>query len=95
VVPASSPLASVYSSRPLPSSWLNQVERWFALLSQPQIKRGSRYSGRQREAAIAEFVAVHNQQPQPSVWTKTADTILSSIGRFASRALPEHGANPI
>jgi transposase len=78
---------------PTHSSWLNQVERWFALLSQRQIKRGSHYSVRELEAAISEFVALHNQQPKPFVWTKTADTILSSIGRFASRTLAEHGAN--
>ena len=69
------------------------VEQWFALLSQRQIKRGSHYSVRELEAAISEFVALHNQQPKPFVWTKTADTILSSIGRFASRTLAEHGAN--
>ena len=78
---------------PTHSSWLNQVERWFALLSQRQIKRGSHYSVRELEVAISEFVALHNQQPKPFVWTKTADTILSSIGRFASRTLAEHGAN--
>ena len=78
---------------PTHSSWLNQVERWFALLSQRQIKRGSHYNVRELEAAISEIVALHNQQPKPFVWTKTADTILSSIGRFASRTLAEHGPN--
>jgi transposase len=76
---------------PTHSSWLNQVERWFALLSQRQIKRGSHYSVRELEAAIAEFIALHNEQPKPFVWTKTADAILSSIGRFASRTLEVHG----
>ena len=78
---------------PTHSSWLNQVERWFALLSQRQIKRGSHYSVRELEAAIAEFIALHNEQPKPFVWTKTADAILSSIGRFASRTLEVHGKN--
>jgi transposase len=76
---------------PTHSSWLNQVERWFALLSQRQIKRGSHSSVRELESAIAEFIALHNQQPKPFVWTKTADAILSSIGRFASRTLEVHG----
>jgi transposase len=78
---------------PTHSSWLNQVERWFALLSQRQIKRGSHYSVRELEASISDFIALHNEQPKPFVWSKTADAILSSIGRFASRTLELHGAN--
>src|SRR2546425_779893 len=80
---------------PTHSSWLNQVERWFGMLSQRQIKRGSHYSVRELEAAIAEFIAIHNPQPKPFVWTKSADDLLNSIGRFASRTLAEHGANNI
>jgi len=71
--------------------WLNQVERWFALLSQRQIKRGSHYSVRELESAILEFIDVHNEQPKPFVWTKSADAILNSIGRFASRTMAAHG----
>ena len=78
---------------PTHSSWLNQVERWFALLSQRQIKRGSHYSVRELESAILEFIEVHNEQPKPFVWTKSADAILNSIGRFASRTLAAHGTN--
>jgi len=78
---------------PTHSSWLNQVERWFALLSQRQIKRGSHYSVRELESAILEFIDVHNEQPKPFVWTKSADAILYSIARFASRTLVAHGAN--
>jgi len=79
---------------PTHSSWLNQVERWFALLSQRQIKRGSHYSVRELESAILEFIEVHNEQPKPFVWTKSADAILNSIGRFAS-ALWLHMAQTI
>ena len=75
---------------PTHSSWLNQVERWFALLSQRQIKRGSHHNVRELEAAISEFIAVHNEQPKPFVWAKSADAILASIGRFASRTLALH-----
>jgi len=78
---------------PTHSSWLNQVERWFALLSQRQIKRGSHYSVRELESAILEFIEVHNEQPKPFVWTKSADAILNSIGRFASRTMAAHGPN--
>jgi transposase len=76
---------------PTHSSWLNQVERWFALLSQRQIKRGSHYSVRELEGTISEFIAVHNERPEPFVWTKSADGILNSIGRFASRTRAVHG----
>jgi len=76
---------------PTHSSWLNQVERWFALLSPRQIKRGSHYSVRELESAILEFIDVHNEQPKPFVWTKSADAILNSIGRFASRTMAAHG----
>jgi len=75
---------------PTHSSWLNQVERWFALLSQRQFKRGSHYSVRELESAILEFIDVHNEQPKPFVWTKSADAILNSIGRFASRTMAAH-----
>jgi len=80
---------------PTHSSWLNQVERRFALLSQRQIKRGSHYGVRELESAILEFIDVHNEQPQPFVWTKSPDAILNSIRRFASRTLAAHGTNSI
>jgi len=38
-----------------------------------------------------EFIDVHNEQPKPFVWTKSADAILNSIGRFASRTMAAHG----
>ncbi len=75
---------------PTHASWLNQVERWFALLTQRQIKRGSHRSVPELEAAIREFIAVHNQQPKPFRWTKSADQILASIARFASSTLAAH-----
>jgi transposase len=68
---------------PTHSSWVNQVERWFALISQRQIKRGSHHSVRQLESAIEQFIQTHNQNPRPFRWTKTADDILKSIQRFA------------
>lgn len=75
---------------PTHASWLNQVERWFALLSQRQIKRGSHASVRELEAAIFEFIHENNREPKPFVWTKTADQILASIARFASSTLAAH-----
>ena len=75
---------------PTHASWLNQVERWFALLTQRQIKRGSHRSVQELEAAIRQFIAAHNQQPKPFRWTKSADQILASIARFATATLAAH-----
>ena len=75
---------------PTHASWLNQVERWFALLTQRQIKRASLRSVQELEAAIREFIAAHNQQPKPFHWTKSADQILASIARFATATLAAH-----
>ncbi len=77
-------------------TFINQVERWFALLTQRQIKRASHRSVQELEAAIRAFITVHNQQPKPFLWTKSADQILASIARFATSTLaaqpPVHNA---
>lgn len=78
---------------PTHASWLNQVERWFALLTQRQIKRGSHSSVHELKDAIREFIKVHNQQPKPFRWTKSADQILASIARFATATLTTHAPN--
>lgn len=70
---------------PTSASWLNQVERWFALLTEKQIKRGTHRSTLELERAIREYLHVYNDQPQPLIWTKSADEILASIARFCER----------
>src|SRR6185436_16542411 len=70
---------------PTSSSWINLVERWFALLTQKQLRRGVHRSTRQLEDAIKRFVDIHNEAPKPFIWTKTADEILDSIKRFCLR----------
>ena len=77
---------------PTYGSWLNQVERWFALLTERQIKRGTHRSVRQLQQAIKKFIAAHNDDPKPFVWVKSADQILWSIARFAQRTLDDHAA---
>ena len=72
--------------------WLNLVERWFAKLTQKQIRRGSHRSVPELEKAIREFIDVHNSEPKPFVRTKTADEILASIARFAQRTLNTNGS---
>jgi len=75
---------------PTHSSWINQVERWFALLSQRQIKRSSHHTVRDLELAIEQFIAAHNQNPKPFVWTKSADQILENLRRFAAETVKIH-----
>lgn len=70
---------------PTSASWLNQVERWFATLTQKQIRRGTHRSTRQLEKAIREYLDIHNENPKPFNWTKNADDILASIERFCMR----------
>jgi transposase len=70
---------------PTGASWLNMVERWFAALTEKQIRRGAHRSTRQLETAIKDYLAIHNENPKPFVWTKTADEILASLARFCKR----------
>ncbi|HEY7889508.1 MAG TPA: transposase [Steroidobacteraceae bacterium] len=67
------------------SSWLNQVERWFATLTERQIRRGIHRSTGELEQAIHDYLAANNRHAKPFVWTKTADQILESIKRFCMR----------
>jgi transposase len=75
---------------PTSASWINQVERFFALLSQKQIKRGAHRSVRELVAAIEAFIDVCNANPKPFRWVKTADEILASIQSFCLRTLHVH-----
>ena len=70
---------------PTSSSWLNLVERWFAEITNKRIRRGIFRSVKELESAIREYIDVHNEDPKPFVWTRTADQILASIARFAQR----------
>src|SRR3954470_2957211 len=75
---------------PTSSSWINQVERFFALLAEKQIKRGAHTSVKELIAAIEEFISRQNACPRPLRWTKSADDILASIDRFCRRTLEVH-----
>jgi transposase len=70
---------------PTSASWLNQVERWFATLTQRYIRRGTHRSTRQLEQAIRHYIKINNSDPKPFVWSKTADDILASVERFCLR----------
>jgi transposase len=72
---------------PTYGSWLSLVERWFAELTMKQIRRGTFRSVPELKTAIQEFIEVHQANPKPFVWTKSADEILASIARFAQRTV--------
>jgi len=76
---------------PTYSAWLNLVERFFGLLTQEALKRGSHTSIPQLRNAIHEYVDVHNTEGKPFRWTKTADQILQSVKRFGQRTVQVHG----
>jgi len=67
---------------PTGASWINQVERFFALVTEKQIRRGIHRSTEALEADIRAFIAVHNEQPKPFKWTRSADDILQAVKRF-------------
>lgn len=70
---------------PTSGSWLNLVERWFATLTEKQIRRGTHRSTRELEEAIQRYLEIYNEEPKPFVWTKTGDQILESLKRFYQR----------
>lgn len=75
---------------PTGSSWINQVERWFAELTRRQLKRGVHRSTIALENAIRLHIAANNEKPKPFVWHKSADQILDSIRRFCTNTLGAH-----
>jgi transposase len=75
---------------PTSSSWLNQVERWFAEITRRQIRRGSFNSVDELEKSIYQYLANWNQKAQPFVWTATADIILDKVRRCKELYVTEH-----
>jgi transposase len=67
---------------PTYSSWLNQVERWFGLITQQAIRRGSFRHVRELVDMIERYVAHYNKHKRPFVWTATADSILAKVERI-------------
>ena len=67
---------------PTYSSWLNQVERWFGLITLHAIRRGSFRSVRELVQKIDQYVTHHNLQKRPFAWTATADSILEKLRRL-------------
>ena len=66
---------------PTSASWLNMIERFFAEITRKRIRRGAFKSVAELEAAIYDYLAKHNQNPVPFVWTATAKAILKKTAR--------------
>lgn len=74
---------------PTGSSWVNQVERFFGLLTDKLLRRGVHTSVAALEADIRQWIETWNENPRPFAWTKTADEILHSHAKYMA-----HISNP-
>ena len=70
---------------PTSASWLNQVERWFGIITQQAIRRGTFKSVKELVAKIERFVENYNKDSTPFSWTATADSILEKLGKLCGR----------
>ncbi|MFD0621779.1 IS630 family transposase [Streptomyces sanglieri] len=73
---------------PTGSSWMNQVERWFGLLTDKLIRRGVHTSVKALEQDIRAWIDGWNENPRPFIWTKTADEILKSLADYLTKINP-------
>lgn len=71
---------------PTYASWLNQVERWFGIIKQSAIRRGSFSSDKEMIAKIEQFVVVYNKTKAPFNWTAKADSILVKLQQLCSQS---------
>ncbi|MFE6178865.1 IS630 family transposase [Streptomyces sp. NPDC056464] len=70
---------------PTGSSWMNQVERWFGLLTDKLIRRGVHTSVKALEDDITAWIDTWNENPRPFTWTKTAGEILNSLADYLTK----------
>ena len=77
---------------PTSSSWLNVIERWFRDLTQKRLRRGVFRSVPELVQAISDYVAHHNFDPKPFIWTKSARDILQNVIRANSRLSSKQNA---
>jgi transposase len=67
---------------PTSSSWLNQIERWFAEITRKRIRRGTFRSVSELTAAIEDYIATYNQNPQPFHWVASASRIIRKVSKY-------------
>lgn len=70
---------------PTSGSWLNQVERWFAKITEQRLRRDAFKSVPELERAIHDYIEANNENPQPFVWTASAELILQRVERLCER----------
>ncbi|OEJ62736.1 DDE endonuclease [Streptomyces agglomeratus] len=75
---------------PTGASWINQVERWFGLLTDKLIRRGVHTSVKALEDDIKAWIDTWNERPRPFTWTKTADEILHSLADYLAKVRIDH-----
>ena len=75
---------------PTSSSWLNLIERWFGVITDKRIRRGTFTSVPKLVDAIREFIDHHNIDPRPFVWSASVDKILGKIAKLRNHAVPGH-----
>ena len=67
---------------PTSSSWLNQIERWFAEITRKRLRRGTFRSVRDLIKAIKDYVRLYNRNPQPFVWVASASKIIKKVNKY-------------
>ena len=67
---------------PTSSSWLNQVERWFAEITRKRIRRGTFHSVRELIKAIRDYIRHHNSSPRPFQWVASASQIIRKVSKY-------------
>lgn len=70
---------------PTHTSWLNQVERFFAKITTERIRRDSFRSVAELKKAIEDCIAAYNENPKPFVWTATAEAIFGKIAALCGK----------
>jgi transposase len=70
---------------PTYASWLNQVERWFGLLTDKKLRRGAHRSIQALEKDIRDWITNRNDDPKPFTWAKSADDILERLNSYLQR----------
>ncbi len=71
---------------PTSSSWLNQVERWFAEITRRRIRRGTFRSVRELTKTIHEYIRIYNSNPQPFQWVASASRIIRKVNKYRQTA---------
>jgi transposase len=64
------------------SSWLNQVERWFAEITRKRIRRGTFRSVRELTKAIHDYIRIYNNNPRPFQWVASASRIIRKVNKY-------------